>query len=97
MDRLRQCTGEMLGYGTRLSAFLMIKSTSFCGSDRPRGLKSGSAGDRIVVLLRPDAEWSFVKQHLNGIKLYVDPINDAKPGQLQQCCRPRQCARPEFR
>ena len=29
------------------------------------------AGDRIAQLLRPDAEWSFVKQHLNGIKLYV--------------------------
>jgi len=34
------------------------------------------AGERINDLLRPDAEWSFVKQHLSGIKLYVDQIRN---------------------
>ena len=29
------------------------------------------AGERIADLLRPEAEWPFVKQHLTGIKLYV--------------------------
>ena len=33
--------------------------------------------DCMTKLLQPDAEWSFVKQHLDGIKLYVDEINDA--------------------
>ena len=45
------------------------------------------AGDRIMELLHPDAEWSFVKQHLDGIKLYVDQINEAHPDQLQQLVR----------
>ena len=45
------------------------------------------AGERIIELLRSDAEWSFVKQHLSGIKLYVDQINQAQPEQLQQLAR----------
>ena len=40
------------------------------------------AGERIADLLRPDAESPFVKQHLAGIKLYVDQINKAAPEQL---------------
>jgi hypothetical protein len=40
------------------------------------------AGDRMADLLRPEAEWPFVKKHLSGIKLYVDQINKATPEQL---------------
>jgi hypothetical protein len=45
------------------------------------------AGERIADLLRPDAEWPFVKQHLAGIKLYVDQINQAAPEQLAALVR----------
>lgn len=45
------------------------------------------AGERIADLLSPDAEWSFVKQHLSGIKLYVDQVNDATPEQLREIVR----------
>jgi creatinine amidohydrolase len=40
------------------------------------------AGERMADLLRPEAQWPFVKQHLAGIKLYVDQINQAEPDQL---------------
>lgn len=40
------------------------------------------AGDRIVELLGEAAEWSFVKENLTGIKLYVDQIDQARPEQL---------------
>ena len=33
------------------------------------------AGDRIMELLQPGAEWPFVKQHLTGIKLYVGQLS----------------------
>ena len=33
------------------------------------------AGDRILELLQPGAEWPFVKQHLTGIKLYVGQLS----------------------
>ena len=36
------------------------------------------AGDRIADLLRPDAEWPFVKQHLTGIKLYVGQLTSSR-------------------
>ncbi|MHB8898667.1 MAG: creatininase family protein [Thermoguttaceae bacterium] len=32
------------------------------------------AGDRIADLLRPDAQWPYVRQHLTGIKLYVGQL-----------------------
>ena len=40
------------------------------------------AGDRMADLLRLGAEWSFVRTHLSGIKLYVDQINTAGPQTL---------------
>ena len=40
-----------------------------------------------MQLLRSNAEWSFVKQHLDGIKFYVDQINNAQPDPLQQLVR----------
>ena len=45
------------------------------------------AGERITDLLRPEAEWPFVKQHLSGLKLYVDQINKAAPEQLAALVR----------
>ena len=45
------------------------------------------AGERIAELMRPDAEWPFVKQHLSGIKLYVDQLNGATPEQLAALAR----------
>lgn len=44
-------------------------------------------GDRIVELLKPDANWAFVKRHLSGIKLYVDQIDKAGPAQLAAIAR----------
>ena len=44
-------------------------------------------GERIADLLRPEAEWPFVKQHLSGLKLYVDQINKAAPEQLAALVR----------
>lgn len=32
------------------------------------------AGDRILELLQPGAEWPFAKQHLTGIKVYVGQL-----------------------
>ena len=32
------------------------------------------AGDRIMELLQPGAEWPFVKQHLSGFKLYIGQL-----------------------
>jgi creatinine amidohydrolase len=45
------------------------------------------AGERVADLLRPEAQWSFVKRHLAGIKLYVDQINQAPPEQLAALVR----------
>ncbi len=45
------------------------------------------AGERIADLLRPDAEWPFVKQHLTGIKL-----ERVRPGEAAQT---RRQARPD--
>ena len=45
------------------------------------------AGERITDLLRPEAEWPSVRQHLSGIKLYVDQINKAAPEQLAALVR----------
>lgn len=52
------------------------------------------AGDRIADLLRPEAEWSFVRQHLSGIKLYVGQLSrnrrassEAVPDRLRQLVR----------
>lgn len=45
------------------------------------------AGARIVELLRPEAEWPFVRRHLTGLKLYVDQINQAAPEQLAAIVR----------
>jgi hypothetical protein len=33
------------------------------------------AGERIMELLQPGAEWPFVKQHLTGIKLYIGQLH----------------------
>ncbi len=33
------------------------------------------AGDRIMELLQPGAEWPFVQQHLTGIKLYIGQLH----------------------
>lgn len=33
------------------------------------------AGDRIMELLQPGAEWPFGKQHLSGIKLYIGQLH----------------------
>lgn len=45
------------------------------------------AGERITDLLRPETEWPFVRQHLSGIKLYVDQINKAASEQLAALVR----------
>jgi len=52
------------------------------------------AGDRIVDLLQPGAEWPFVKQHLTGIKLYIGQLSgsrrqpaDATSDRLRQIVR----------
>ncbi len=45
------------------------------------------AGERIADLFPPEAEWPFVKQHLAGIKLYVDQINQATPKRLAALVR----------
>jgi creatinine amidohydrolase len=45
------------------------------------------AGDGTFDLLRSGAEWSFVKKNLSGIKLYVDQIDNARPGQLANLVR----------
>jgi hypothetical protein len=33
------------------------------------------AGDRIMELLQPGAEWPLVKQHLTGVKLYIGQLS----------------------
>jgi hypothetical protein len=33
------------------------------------------AGERIMELLQPGAEWPLVKQHLTGIKLYIGQLS----------------------
>jgi penicillin amidase len=43
-------------------------------------LCTGSVGE----LLRPDADWSFVKQNLDGIKFYVGLLHQPPPGQLAE-------------
>jgi len=40
------------------------------------------AGDRVAELLGDDADWAFVREHLSGLKLYVDQIDQAPPEQL---------------
>lgn len=52
------------------------------------------AGGRIADLLSPEAEWPYVKQHLTGVKLYVDQLrtnrrrgNGATSEQLQRLVR----------
>ena len=45
---------------------------------RPRGEVWLCAGDRIIELCSPDAEWQFVKQHLTGIKFYVGQLTRSR-------------------
>jgi hypothetical protein len=52
------------------------------------------AGDRIADLLRPDAQWPLVSQHLTGIKFYVGQLSknrrrtgDTAEEQLRQFAR----------
>ncbi len=42
------------------------------------------AGDRILELLQPGAEWPFVKQHLTGIKLYVGQLHGKRSETKEQ-------------
>ena len=44
-------------------------------------------GRAVFGLLRPDAEWPFVKRHLSGIKLYIDVVDKATPEQLERLVR----------
>lgn len=44
-------------------------------------------GEGIKDLSKPDAQWTFVKKHLSGIKLYVDQINQASPDLLAAIVR----------
>jgi hypothetical protein len=37
------------------------------------------AGEGLKELVREDAQWPFAKQHLTGLKLYIDQIDQAKP------------------
>jgi|GEM_PF-784808 len=39
-------------------------------------------GKGVFDLLKPDAQWPFVREHLAGIQLYIDVINRATPEQL---------------
>jgi hypothetical protein len=45
------------------------------------------AGERINQLLQPGAVWPYSRQHLSGIKLYVDQIDRATPEQLSNLVR----------
>jgi hypothetical protein len=45
------------------------------------------AGERINELLQPGAVWPYSRQHLSGIKLYIDQINRATPAQLANLVR----------
>jgi hypothetical protein len=54
----------------------------FPSQDRPKAVEKSRqpevwlrAGDRIADLLDPEAEWSFVKQHLTGIKFYIGQLS----------------------
>ncbi len=40
------------------------------------------AGERVNDLLGENAEWSFVKKHLTGIKLYIGQLTQRKPQQI---------------
>lgn len=40
------------------------------------------AGDGVADLLRDDAVWPFVREHLAGLKLYIDQIDNASPDLL---------------
>ncbi len=41
-------------------------------------------GNRVFDLLDPDAEWSFVKEHLSGIQFYIDMVNKAPTEKLKR-------------
>lgn len=45
------------------------------------------AGDRIMELLQPGAEWPFVKQHLTGIKLYIGQLSGYRSDACSQASR----------
>ena len=52
------------------------------------------AGDRIVDLLQPDAEWPFLGQQLTGVKLYIGQLagprrrsTEATPDKLRRLVR----------
>ena len=61
---------------------------SICSAQSPAGPEQPEvwlcAGGDLLDLLDPDAEWPVVKQHLSGIKLYIDMLNKARPEQLAQ-------------
>jgi hypothetical protein len=38
----------------------------------------------VDELVRPDADWSFVRRNLAGIKLYVGLLHQPKPGQIER-------------
>ena len=68
-------------------AAISAENQAVAATDRPRPEVWLCAGQGTFDLLRPDAEWPFVKQHLSGIKLYVDQINGAQPEQLASLAR----------
>jgi hypothetical protein len=41
----------------------------------------------VLDLLAPEAQWSFVREHLSGIQFYIDMIDRATPEQLGQLVR----------
>lgn len=57
-----------------LAAFIML-STTGSAQTKPEVWLCPGMGTCLSELTKPDAQWTFVKQHIAGIKIYIDQIN----------------------
>jgi hypothetical protein len=73
--------------GLSTVAILSCLITALASEPRAQSEVWLCAGDRINQLLQPGADWPYSRQHLSGIKLYVDQINGATPEQLANLVR----------
>ncbi|TAN35793.1 MAG: hypothetical protein EPN23_10350 [Verrucomicrobia bacterium] len=69
-----------------LAVFAMF-STMVSAQTKPEVWLCAGRGTRLSELMKPGAQWTFVKQHVAGIKIYIDQINQVPPEDLAALAR----------
>jgi hypothetical protein len=69
-----------------LAAFIMFCAT-VSAQAKPEVWLCAGMGASLSELIKPDAQWTFVKQHITGIKIYIDQFNQVPPKDLAAVAR----------